>query len=56
MNYLQSNGMKSVTYSVREQVNTKFLIGMMVRVFAKWSARPGFNPRSSRSKDSKNGS
>ena len=31
------------------------IIGMMVRVFAKWPWRPKFNPRSSHTKDSKNG-
>ena len=30
-------------------------IGLAVRVFAKWPGRPGFNPRSSHTKDSKNG-
>ena len=31
------------------------LIGLVGRVFAKWIGRPGFNPRSSHTKDFKNG-
>ena len=30
-------------------------IGLMVRVFAKWPRRPGFNPRLNHTKDLKNG-
>ena len=30
-----------------------YLYGIMVRVIAKWSERPGFNPRSNHTKDSK---
>ena len=32
-----------------------YLIGLVGRVFAEWSGRPGFNPRSCHTKDFKNG-